>query len=300
MPFPHEPVEAVDAEAPPGDAAGEDDRAGAQHVAAVEVHVARRGVDPGDRPGDEDLRPEPAGLLQRPARQLVAGHAGREPEVVLDPRGRAGLTAGSLALDDDRPQPLRGAVHRRGEARRAPRRRSPRRTRQRAGSVVRPSSSATRRSCGRTTVFPSDDPDRRAGRSGPGAGLPTAPPRRGRPSVSQRNAIWLRSRKCRSSVHAASPAVADDERARRGRLRRDALQAADPPRGAQRRRRSRRRRAPRPRRVVVAAPRCASRADGSAARKPTGNAVPRVIGTSPNEVPGVAARRRCARSRRRA
>ena len=37
-----EPVEALDREPPPGHAAREDDRPRAQHVAAVEVHLARR------------------------------------------------------------------------------------------------------------------------------------------------------------------------------------------------------------------------------------------------------------------
>ena len=114
-----EPVEAVDRQAPPGDAAGEDDRPRAQDVAVVEVHLARRRVDPRDRPGHEDLGAEPARLLQRSARQLVARHARREAEVVLDARGRAGLAAGRLALDDDRAQALRCAVDGRGQAGRA-------------------------------------------------------------------------------------------------------------------------------------------------------------------------------------
>ena len=60
---------------PPRDAAGEDDRPRAEHVAAVEVHLARPGVDPLDRPGHEDLGAEPPRLLQRAARELVARHA---------------------------------------------------------------------------------------------------------------------------------------------------------------------------------------------------------------------------------
>ena len=70
----------------------------------------RRGVDPRDRPRDEDLGAEPARLLERPARQLVARHAGGEAEVVLDPRGRARLAARRLALDHDRPESLGRAV----------------------------------------------------------------------------------------------------------------------------------------------------------------------------------------------
>ena len=100
--LPGEPVESLDRQLPPGDAAGEDDRPRPQHVAAVEVHLTRRGVDPCDRPGHEDLGAEPARLLQRAARQLVTRHARREAEVVLDPRRRAGLAAGRLPLDHDR------------------------------------------------------------------------------------------------------------------------------------------------------------------------------------------------------
>ena len=112
-----QPVEAVDREASPRDAAREDDRAGPQDVAAVEVQLARHGVDPGDRAGDEDLRAETPRLLQRPARELVPGDARRKAEVVLDPRRRTGLTAGRLPLDDDRPQALRRSVDRGGQAR---------------------------------------------------------------------------------------------------------------------------------------------------------------------------------------
>ena len=89
----------------------------AQDVAAVEVHLPRRGVDPRDRPGHEDLGAEPPRLLQRAARQLVARHARREAQVVLDPRRGAGLAAGRLALDHDRAQALRCAVHGGGQPR---------------------------------------------------------------------------------------------------------------------------------------------------------------------------------------
>ena len=106
-----EAVEALDRQVPPGDAAGEDDRPRPQDVAAVEVHLMGRGVDARDRPRDEDLGAEPARLLERPARQLVARHARGEAEVVLDPGGRARLAAGCLALDHDRPEPLGRAVH---------------------------------------------------------------------------------------------------------------------------------------------------------------------------------------------
>ncbi len=101
------------------DSAGEDDRPRAQDVTGVEVQLAIRGVDPGDRPGDEDLGAQPPRLPQRAARQLVAGDARGEAEVVLDPGGGAGLAAGRLALDHDRAQALRRPVHGRGQPGRA-------------------------------------------------------------------------------------------------------------------------------------------------------------------------------------
>ena len=45
------------------------------------VLASIRAIDP----GDEDLGAEPPRLLQRSARELVTGDAGREAEVVLDP-----------------------------------------------------------------------------------------------------------------------------------------------------------------------------------------------------------------------
>ncbi len=188
---------------PPRDAAGEDDRPRPQDVAAVEVHLTRRGVDPRDRPGHEDLGAEPPRLLQRTARQLVARDTRREAEVVLDPGRRAGLAAGRLPLDHDRAQALRRSVHGRGQpggpgaddhrvvlGRRRPRWRGP-------------SSSATRRSCGRTTVLPSTT--RIAGQSSSaGSGPPHCSAASGASGVSHLNVIWLRSRKRRSSAQAAS------------------------------------------------------------------------------------------------
>ena len=79
-----QPIEAVDGEAPPRDAGGEDQRPRPHDVAAVEEHFARRRIDARDRARDQDLRPEAARLLERPARQLVAGDAAGEAEIVLD------------------------------------------------------------------------------------------------------------------------------------------------------------------------------------------------------------------------
>ena len=112
-----EPLEARDRQLAPGDAAGEDDRLRADHVAAVEVDLLGGRVDPLELAGHEDLGAEPAGLLERAAGELVAGDAVGEAEVVLDPRRRAGLAARRLALDDERAQALRRAVDRGGEAR---------------------------------------------------------------------------------------------------------------------------------------------------------------------------------------
>ena len=55
-------------------------------------------------------------LLERAAGKLVARDAAGKAEIVLDPRGRAGLSAGRLALDDHRAQPFGCAVHRGREA----------------------------------------------------------------------------------------------------------------------------------------------------------------------------------------
>ena len=106
-----EPVEAFDRQPTPRDAAGEDDRARLQHVAGLEMDLTGLGVDSGDRSRHEDLGAEPPRLLQRTTRQLVARHAGREAEVVLDPRRRPGLAARCLPLDHEHPQPFRCAVH---------------------------------------------------------------------------------------------------------------------------------------------------------------------------------------------
>ena len=156
-----------------------------------------------DRARDEDLGAEPARLLQRAARELVARHARREAEVVLDPRRRARLAAGRLALDDDRAQALRRAVDGRGEAggpgaddHRVVLRGA--RARCRGRAARRPGAAAAGpRSCRRRRGSP-------AGRPRPAAGRPSARRRRARPGVSHLNVIWLRSRKRRSSVQAAS------------------------------------------------------------------------------------------------
>src|SRR5688500_14549310 len=72
--FPGEPIESLDRQVPPRDAAREDDRPPPQNVTAVEVQLTSRGIDACNRPGHKDLRTEPPRLLQRTARELVAGH----------------------------------------------------------------------------------------------------------------------------------------------------------------------------------------------------------------------------------
>ena len=199
-PLPGEAFEALDRELPPGDAAGEDDRARSDDIAAVEVDLARRGVDALDRAGDEDLGAEPACLLQRAAGELVAGHAGREAEVVLDPRGGTGLTAGSLTFHDDRCAAPRTRRRPPRPDQRVRRRRSTVSYSAKSGSVPSPRSSATRRSWGRITVLP--PMTRIVGRSAScGSGPSQMSPAFGSSGVIQRNVTWLRSRKSRRSVH---------------------------------------------------------------------------------------------------
>src|SRR4029077_11885291 len=105
--LPNEAVAAVDQQLPPRDAAGDDDRACAEHVASIQVHLSTGRVEPVDRPGDQDLRAESLRLPQRPISQLLARDSGREAEVVLDPRGGPGLASRRVALDNKRAQSFR-------------------------------------------------------------------------------------------------------------------------------------------------------------------------------------------------
>ena len=66
----------------------------------------------------QDLGPEAAGLGHGPTRQVGAGQAGREAQVVVDPRRRAGLASRGLALHHQGLEPLGGAVDGGGQARR--------------------------------------------------------------------------------------------------------------------------------------------------------------------------------------
>ena len=186
------------------------------------VAASMRSIDA----GDEDLGAEPPRLLQRAARQLVARHAGREAEVVLDPRGGAGLAARGLAARSRScaapPTPRR----RPPRARRARRRRSPCRTPRAVGLGRQPQQLGHPPQLRADDRLAVDDPDGRAGPRPPAAARPSCSAASGASGAIHLNVIWLRSRKCRSSVQRRVPAMADDDRPRRGRLGREALEAA--------------------------------------------------------------------------
>ena len=67
-----------------------------------------------------DVRAELLGLHERALRQITTGDAGREAEVVLDPRTRSRLPSGHEAFDGESAESFRRAVHRGGEPSRAP------------------------------------------------------------------------------------------------------------------------------------------------------------------------------------
>ena len=88
-----------------------------EDVAAVEDDLARFAASiAGDRPRDQDLGAEPARLLERAARQLVARDAatGSRGSSRCARTSRPGRRAPRAR--HDRAQPLRRAVHRRGES----------------------------------------------------------------------------------------------------------------------------------------------------------------------------------------
>ena len=67
----------------------------------------------------EQLRAKPLRLRHGAPRQLAAADARGKPEIVFDSRAAARLPAGRVPIEQQRPQPFRRAVDRRGEARRA-------------------------------------------------------------------------------------------------------------------------------------------------------------------------------------
>jgi len=72
-------------------------------------------VDAGNRPGDEQPRPELLRLDLGPAGERLAGDAGGKAQVVLDLRAGPRLPAWSQGLEHERLQPLGGSVDRGGE-----------------------------------------------------------------------------------------------------------------------------------------------------------------------------------------
>ena len=85
-------------------------------VAQREMLVARVDSDAGHFEGRQKFGAEPLRLCQGAAREFTAADAGREAEIVLDPRAGAGLAARRMAIDEQRAQTFRRAVHRRREA----------------------------------------------------------------------------------------------------------------------------------------------------------------------------------------
>ena len=224
-----EAVEALDRQLPPRDAAGEHDR----HAPAGRRR--RRGTPGGssasirvDRARDQDLarragapagaRGSPAPRPRRPRESRGSSRsATRCPPARRAPRARRRSCAGPRRRR--RPPP---------PARPGPRRRSPSSYSRgirlgveleqlRHAPQLRPDDASCRR--------------RRGSPGGPprvAAARPTARPHRPSSGWSQVNVIWFRSRKRRRSAHARVPAIADDDRARRRRLRGDAGQPARP------------------------------------------------------------------------
>ena len=180
---------------------GEDDRPRPQDVAAVEVQLAVDRVDALDRARDEDLGAEPARLLERAARELVARHARREAEVVLDPRGLPacppGASRSTTSVRSPSEAPYTAAASPAG-----PLPRSPCRTRRRRprcpGRAARPHAHPRPHDGLAVEILI-------AGRS---ASAGSGPPQRwsasGTSGVTQANRTWLRSRKRRSSEQDAS------------------------------------------------------------------------------------------------
>ena len=90
-------------------------------AAVAEHQLFVPGVDghAGDLERHDQLRAEPLRLSHSPPGQLAAADAGRKPEIVLDPRTAARLPARRMAIEQQGPQPFRGAVHSGRQPRRA-------------------------------------------------------------------------------------------------------------------------------------------------------------------------------------
>jgi hypothetical protein len=101
-------VDAGALEPPVGHAARDHDRTRLEVGAVVEADRPHRSpaLEADDVAREQHLGAEAAGLGDGPVREVGAGQALREAEVVLDRRALAGLPAGRLLLDDDGAQPL--------------------------------------------------------------------------------------------------------------------------------------------------------------------------------------------------
>ena len=172
-------------------------------VAALQVH-GPRGRDRSPTAGRVTMISAPRRFACCRARRASSSPdtPGGEAEVVLDARRGLRLAPRGLALDDQRPQPLRGAVDRRGEPGR-PAAEDDRVVVGPRGLVCRPRRWATSRSA---------RPDQRRavvavqrwklvrGERGPGHRDAAS----AESGVNQSKRIWLRSRNVRSSLQAAS------------------------------------------------------------------------------------------------
>jgi hypothetical protein len=112
----------LDGDASPRDAGGEDQALRPHALVAVEKDHPALGSTPSDGARHQDLGAERRACCSARLASSSPETAVRKAEVVLDPRRRARLAARRLALDDERAQAFRRAVHRGGEARRDRRR----------------------------------------------------------------------------------------------------------------------------------------------------------------------------------
>ena len=113
--------EPVDVESPVAGAGGDDHRAAGDLGSVGEADDEVPGLLPqrGGCARGGEVRAELLRLHQGPLGQVAAGDAGREPEVVLDARAGAGLSAGRDHVDAQGSQPLGRAVDRGGQPGRA-------------------------------------------------------------------------------------------------------------------------------------------------------------------------------------
>ncbi len=112
-----EPAELGHGELAVGRAGGHHDRV-AQHRPAVRARDPKLPLRAGQahgHPGHRQVRAELLGLEEGAARQVLAGDAHGEPEVVLDAGARTRLAAGGAGLQHQHVEPFRGRVDRCGQ-----------------------------------------------------------------------------------------------------------------------------------------------------------------------------------------